>query len=99
LSNAPEYQLVLFVTGASPNSVRAITNLKIICDQFLQGRYELEVIDVYQNPELARKEQIIAVPTLVKRRPYPIKRLVGDMSDISKVTKGLGIIISNINDE
>jgi len=95
LSSPPEYQLVLFVTGASPNSVRAISNLKGICERFLSGRYELEVIDVYQNPELAKKEQIIALPTLIKKQPSPVRRLVGDMSDELKVVKGLGI--SNFN--
>jgi circadian clock protein KaiB len=89
----PEFQLTLFVTGGSPNSVRAINNLKVICEQYLRGRYELEVIDVYQRPEMAKQEQIIALPTLIKKQPGPLRRLVGDMSDTSKVLRGLGIVI------
>jgi circadian clock protein KaiB len=89
----PEFQLTLFVTGGSPNSVRAINNLMVICEQYLRGRYELEVIDVYQRPEMAKQEQIIALPTLIKKQPGPLRRLVGDMSDTSKVLRGLGIVI------
>jgi circadian clock protein KaiB len=87
----PEYRLTLFITGGSPNSVRAINNLKSICEQYLMGRYELEVIDVYQNPEMAKTEQIVALPTLIKKQPGPLRRLVGDMSDTAKVLRGLGI--------
>jgi len=85
------YQLVLFITGASPNSVRAINNLRNICEQYLKGVYSLEVIDVYQMPQVAAKEQIIALPTLIRRLPDPVRRLVGDMSDTEKVLRGLGI--------
>ena len=81
----------MFITGGSPNSVRAINNLKSICEKYLPGNYDLEVIDVYQNPELAREEQIIALPTLIKKHPDPLRRLVGDMSDTAKVLNGLGI--------
>lgn len=91
MSSGAEYQLTLFITGGSPNSVRAINNIKSICDQYLSDRYELEVVDVYQNPELAKQEQIIALPTLIKRQPGPLRRLVGDMSDTSKVLRGLDI--------
>jgi circadian clock protein KaiB len=85
------YHLSLFITGASPNSVRAINNIKSICEDYLKGNYELEVIDIYQTPEIAQKEQIIALPTLIKRSPSPERRLVGDMSDKAKVLRGLGI--------
>lgn len=89
----PEYHLSLFITGASPNSVRAINNIKSICEKYLKGKYVLEIIDVYQVPEIARKEQIIALPTLLKKGPGPGRRMVGDMSDTSKVLRGLGIVI------
>lgn len=86
-----EYYLVLFITGASPNSVRAINNIKTICEKYLKGNYVLEVIDVYQHPELAKKEQVIALPTLIKKRPAMERRLVGDMSETEKVIRGLGL--------
>ncbi len=85
------YQLRLFVTGASPNSTRAILNLKEICDTFLKERYELEIIDVYQQPLIAQREQIIALPLLVKRAPGIERRLIGDMSNRERVLRGLGI--------
>ena len=88
---APEYVLCLYITGVSANSMRALTNLKEICEVHLKGRYSLEVIDVHQQRELARKEQIIALPLLVKKRPLPERRLIGDLSDTSKVLKGLGL--------
>ncbi len=81
----------LFVTGASLHSTRAIMNLKQICDQYLPGRYTLEIIDVHQQKILAEQEQIIALPLLIKRYPLPERRLVGDMSDTNKVLRGLGI--------
>ena len=86
------YTLRLFVTGASPNSVKAIINIKRICEQHLQGKYDLEIIDVYQQPLLAQQQQLIALPMLLKTRPLPLMRLIGDMSDENKVLKGLGII-------
>ncbi|MHA4807920.1 circadian clock KaiB family protein [Flavitalea flava] len=83
--------LRLFVTGASPNSVRAINNLTRICESHLKGQYELEIIDVYQEKSAAQTEQVIALPLLIKKSPNPQKRLIGDMSDIPKVLKGLGL--------
>ena len=91
MENPSVYQLSLFITGASPNSVRAINNIKSICEEYLSGKYELKIIDVYQLPEVAQREQIIALPTLIKRGPAPERRLVGDMSDTNKVLRGLGI--------
>jgi circadian clock protein KaiB len=85
------YQLRLFVTGASPNSTRAILNLKNICEEFLKERYELEIIDIYQQPLLAQAEQIIAVPMLIKKGPGVERRLIGDMSNKEKVLRGLGL--------
>ena len=91
MENQSVYHLSLFITGASPNSVRAINNIKSICEEYLNGNYELKIIDVYQLPEVAQREQIIALPTLIKRGPAPERRLVGDMSDTTKVLRGLGI--------
>ena len=85
------YQLYLFVAGASINSIRAITNLKTICEAHLAGQYSLEVIDVHQQKQYAEQQQIIALPLLVKRLPLPERRLIGDMSDTAKVLKGLGL--------
>lgn len=85
------YELRLFVTGASINSIRAIANLKHICETYIPGKYSLEIIDVYQQRALAESEQIIALPLLIKKWPLPQRRLIGDMSDTAKVLKGLGI--------
>src|SRR5436309_2979534 len=89
--NHYEYVLKLFITGASPNSVRAITNIKQICEKHLKGKYSLEIIDVYQQQEIAEKEQLIALPLLIKKQPMPEKRIIGDLSDSEKVLKGLGL--------
>jgi circadian clock protein KaiB len=92
LFNSDEvYRLRLFVTGASPNSTRAISNLTEICETYLAGNYELEVIDVYQQPLIAQNEQIIALPLLVKKTPGVERRLIGDMSNKERVLRGLGI--------
>jgi len=86
-----KYLLRLFITGTTSKSVLALTNLKKICEEHLEGRYDLEVIDLYQNPGLAKEEQIIAAPTLIKKLPLPLRRIIGDMSDIEKVLVGLEI--------
>lgn len=86
------YALRLFVAGTSASSVRAINNLKNILEQNLKGRYDLEIIDVYQQPDLAQQENISAVPLLIKNSPAPKRLLVGDMSDTPKVLRGLGLI-------
>lgn len=86
-----EFSLKLFVTGASPNSAKAISNLKSICEEYLTKGYVLEIIDVYQQPLKAQNEGIIALPMLVKYFPLPLKRLIGDMSDTGKVLRGLGL--------
>ena len=85
------YVLRLFVTGASAVSLRAINNLQEILEKELKGRYELEIIDVHQQPLLVQADQVLAVPTLIKASPEPLRRLVGDMSDTAKVLKGLGL--------
>lgn len=86
------YVLRLYVTGMSARATRAIVNVREICDERLKGRYELEVIDVYQHPVLAREEQIIAAPTLVKMLPLPLRRIIGDMSQRDRVLLGLDLI-------
>ena len=91
LNNGDNYVLRLFVTGATPNSSRAISNLKDICETYLKGNYELEIIDVYQQPLIAAAEQIVALPLLIKKSPYPERKLIGDMSDTEKVLRGLGL--------
>jgi circadian clock protein KaiB len=85
------YVLRLFVTGTTAHSVRAIANIKTICEERLKGHYDLEVIDIYQHPLKAGGEQIIAAPTLIRKSPLPIRRLVGDMSDKARVLHGLDL--------
>jgi circadian clock protein KaiB len=85
------FRLRLYVTGQTPRSVASVQNLREVCDQLLAGRFELEVIDIYQQPDLAREAHIIAVPTLVKRLPLPFRTLVGDLSDRQQVMLGLDI--------
>ena len=85
------YILRLYITGTTSRSMLAITNLKMICKEYLKGRYELEVIDLYQNPSLAKDEQIIAAPTLIKKLPLPFRRIIGDMSNKEKVLFGLDL--------
>jgi circadian clock protein KaiB len=85
------YELRLFVAGSSPASLRAINNLMELLEQQLQGRYQLDIIDIYQQPGLAQQENITAVPMLLKKAPTPKRVLVGDMSDTQKVLRGLGL--------
>jgi circadian clock protein KaiB len=86
-----DYLLHLYITGATPNSMRAVRNLKEICEAHLAGRYELLIIDIYQQPDLAAQEQIIAAPTLIRVRPLPRRQLVGDLSNRSAVLISLGV--------
>ena len=85
------YVLRLYVTGMTPRSARAITNIKEICEEHLQGRYDLQVIDLYQQPVLTEGHQIIAVPTLIKKLPPPLRRISGDLSDRERVLIGLDL--------
>lgn len=85
------YILRLYVTGMTPSSTRAVTNIKKICEEHLKGRYSLEVIDLYKRPSLADGEQIIAAPTLLKKLPLPLRRFIGDMSDTEKILVGLDL--------
>jgi len=86
-----KYVLSLYVSGSTPKSTLAVENIKRICEQHLKNRYDLEVIDIYQQPNLAREQQIVAVPTLIKRLPFPLRRLVGDLSNLKKVLFGLDL--------
>ena len=89
---ADTYILRLFITGILPNSIRAVVNCKALCEKYLENRYELEIIDIYQQPELAVNEEIIAVPVLIKKFPLPEERVIGDLSDIEKVLQSLDLI-------
>lgn len=92
----PVYHLRLYIAGASPNSNRAINNIRIFCEQYLKGRYQLETIDVYQQPQIASNDQVIALPLLIKSSPLPVKRLIGDMSDTERVKRGLDLDVSSM---
>lgn len=88
---APFYQLRLYVTGATARSTRAIENLRRFCEAELEGSYNLEIVDIYKNPEAAREAQVIAAPTLVKVQPEPVRRIIGDMTDEDRMRRGLNI--------
>ena len=85
------YILRLYVTGTTPKSTRAVHNLIQWCQEYLTGRYDLEVIDIYQQPALAQAEDIIAVPTLLKKQPLPVRKLLGDLSNAQQLAAGLGL--------
>jgi len=85
------YLLRLYVAGQTPNSVRALENIKRICEEFLNGRYALEVVDIYQQPVLAKGDQIIAVPTLIRKLPSPLRKFIGDMSATERILVGLDL--------
>jgi circadian clock protein KaiB len=85
------YVLRLYVTGSTPRSVAAISNIHKFCEEHLKGRYDLEVIDIYQQPVLAQGEQIIAAPTLIKKLPFPLRKVVGDLSNEDRVLVGLDL--------
>jgi len=89
--SASKYVLRLYVTGITPRSKLAIENVRTICEEHLKGRYDLEVVDIYQQPTLAKGEQIIAAPTLVKKLPLPLRRFIGDMSQTDKILLGLDL--------
>ena len=87
-----KYVLRLYVTGMTPKSIKAIENIRKICEENLQGRYELEVIDIYQKPDFAKREEIIAAPTLIKKLPLPLRKFIGDMSNTEKILVGLNLV-------
>jgi circadian clock protein KaiB len=88
---AAHYILRLYVTGQTPRSLRSVENLRALCDKYIPGQFELEVVDIYQQPAMAAAGQIIAAPTLIKSMPLPLRRLVGDFSDQKRVILGLDL--------
>ena len=89
--DAAMYILYLYVTGLTPKSTKAIANVHKLCETHLADNYELKVIDIYQQPQMAREEQIVAPPTLIKKQPLPVRRLIGDMSDTERFLAGIGL--------
>jgi circadian clock protein KaiB len=92
---AERYVLLLFVTGSTPKSVRAIRNIQALCEERLHGRYELKVIDIYQHSEQVKPEQVIVTPTLIKKLPLPLRKLIGDLSNKDRLLWGLDIAPEN----
>ena len=90
-SKLERWELRLYIAGQTPKSVRAFANLKNLCEEYLQAQYRIEVIDLLQNPELAKQDQILAIPTLVRKLPQPIRQIIGDLSNQEKVLLGLDI--------
>lgn len=93
--DAKKWNLRLYVAGQTPKSIIALANLKRICDEHMQGQYEIEVIDLMENPQLARRDQIVAIPTLVRELPSPLKRIIGDLSNTERVLVGLDVTPRN----
>lgn len=93
--SAGMYRLRLYVTGTTSRSLRALSNVKRVCEKHLGSRYQLEVVDLYQQPALASGEQILAAPTLVKSKPLPLRKIIGDMSDEQRVLASLGLAGAN----
>jgi circadian clock protein KaiB len=83
--------LRLYVAGSTGNSTRAIRNIQAICQEHLPGNHDLEIVDLYRQPEMAARDEIVAIPTLIKERPYPVRRVVGDLSNKERVMSGLGL--------
>ena len=90
-SSSETFLLRLYVAGQTPKCIRAFANLKRICEEYLAGRYHIEMVDLLQNPQLARGDQILAVPTLVRRLPEPMKKIIGDLSNTERVLVGLDL--------
>jgi circadian clock protein KaiB len=88
---SPHYVLRLFITGMTPRSTRAIRAVRELCQQRLKDRFELEIVDVYQQPKMIQDEQVLATPTLIKYEPAPLRRIIGDMSDTHRLCHGLGL--------
>ncbi len=85
------WELRLYVAGQTPKSLQAFANLRNICEEHLKGKYRIEVVDLIENPKLARGDQILAIPTLVRKLPQPLRKIIGDLSDTEKVLVGLDI--------
>ena len=90
-TDAKRWNLRLYIAGQTPKSVAALANLRKICDEHMKGQYEVEVIDLMENPHLAQKDQIVAIPTLVRQLPEPLKRIIGDLSNTQRVLIGLDL--------
>lgn len=90
-NNSEVWELRLYVAGQTPKSIQAFANLKRICEEYLAGKYRIEVIDLMENPQLAQRDQILAVPTLVRKLPPPIKKIIGDLSNTERVLVGLDV--------
>jgi len=91
----PRFVLRLFVTGMTPRSTRAIRAVRSLCEQRLKDRFELEIVDVYQQPAMIQDEQVFATPTLIKYEPAPLRRIIGDMSDVNRLCFGLGLALES----
>jgi len=85
------WTLRLYVAGQTPKSIRAFANLEVLCEKHLKGRYQIEVIDLLENPDMARGDQIVAIPTLVVQLPHPVRKIIGDLSDTDRVLVGLAL--------
>jgi circadian clock protein KaiB len=90
-TDAKKWNLRLYVAGQTPKSIVALANLRRICDEYMSGQYRIEVIDLMENPQLARRDQIVAIPTLVRELPSPLKRIIGDLSNTERVLVGLDV--------
>jgi circadian clock protein KaiB len=91
-ADAKKWNLRLYVAGQTPKSIVALANLKRICDEHMNGQYTIEIIDLMENPQLAQKDQIVAIPTLVRELPSPLKRIIGDLSNTDRVLVGLDVV-------
>jgi circadian clock protein KaiB len=96
LSSAEKYVLRLYVTGMTPRSMRAVETVRAVCREHLDGRHELEIVDVYQQPARISEDQVFAIPTLVKIRPAPLRRIIGDMSNRERLLWGLGLVDASV---
>ena len=94
-SDGPQWKLRLYVAGNTPNSIAAFNNLKQICETHLKGQYDIELIDLLRNPQLAKGDQIVAIPTLVRKLPPPLKQIIGDLSNRERVLVGLDMRPAN----
>jgi circadian clock protein KaiB len=92
--HAEAYNFRLYIAGQTPKSIAAVANLKRLCDEHLQGRYNIEVVDLVQDPHLARTDQVVAIPTLIRRLPEPVRRIIGDLSNADRVLLSIGLTVA-----
>ncbi len=90
------YNFRLYIAGQTPKSMAAVANLKRLCDEHLQGRYNIEVVDLVLNPQRARTDQVVAIPTLIRHLPEPVKRIIGDLSNAERVLLSIGLTVSRV---